>query len=127
MKTEGSLICRYVVLLTPVFSTTAGYLVVVINDVAGAQLDGAKLTCLMVASATSAAAASWKWLTGWQQHERLVADGLAEPRRPAVELIPKRSRHSDARKRRTLTLVTEMPLGKKVPRATVPRAPRSRT
>ena len=122
MKTEGSLISRYVAFLTPLFSTAAGYLVTVINDVTGAQLDGAQLTCLMVTSGTSAAAASWKWLTGWQQHERLVADGLVAPRRPAVESTNKRSTHSYARKRRGFTLVTEIPLGK-----AVPRAPHSKT
>ena len=121
MKTEGSPISRYVAFLTPLFSTAAGYLVTVINDVTGAPLDGARLTCLMVTSATSAAAASWKWLTGWQQHERLVADGLAEPRRPAVESSRKRRTRSYTRKRRGLTLVTQVPAGK-----TVPRAPRSK-
>jgi hypothetical protein len=122
MTTEGSLISRYVVFLTPPFSTAAGYLVKVIDDATGAQLDGAQLTCLMVTSATSAAVASWKWLTGWQQHERLVADGLAEPRKPAVGLAQKRSTHPYARRRRGFTLVTEIPPG-----TTVPRAPRPRT
>jgi hypothetical protein len=105
MKTEGSLISRYVALLTPLFSTAAGYLVAVLNDVTGAGLDGAQLTCLMVTSATSAAAASWKWLTGWQQHERLVAEGLIEPRKPAVESIARRSTHLYSRKRRGFTLL----------------------
>ncbi len=122
MKTEGSLISRYVALLTPPSTAAAGYLVLVVNDVTGAQVDGARLTCLVVVAATSATAASWKWLTGWQQHERLVADGLAEPRSPAVTSRQERGTQPYARRRHRFTLVTEVPFGK-----TVPRAPRSET
>jgi hypothetical protein len=122
MKTEGSLISRYVALLTPLSTSAAGYLVLVVNDVTGAQVDGARLTCLVVVAATSATAASWKWLTGWQQHERLVADGLAEPRRPAPQPRQERGTRPYARRRHRFTLVTEVPSG-----TTVPRAPGSRT
>ena len=37
---------------------------------------------------TSALASSWKWLTGWQQHERLVAQGLDLPAKTKGEVAP---------------------------------------
>jgi hypothetical protein len=43
----------------------------------------------MVAVALSTLGAGWKWLTGWQQHERLVAQGLAVPVRKSRERAPK--------------------------------------
>jgi hypothetical protein len=122
MRTEGSLVARYVAFLTPLFSTAAGYLATVIDDLTGAHLDGAQLTCLIFTSATSATAASWKWLTGWQQHESLVANGLVEPRRSAVATARRGGPRSYARARHGITLVTEMPPG-----TTAPRSPGSRT
>lgn len=77
---ETSTIGRGVTLLTPVFAIAAGWLAgVVAKVVPGAHLDRAQITTFMVAAATAALTAAWKWLQGWQQHERLVAAGQASP------------------------------------------------
>ena len=36
-------------------------------------------------AATAALAAAWKWMQGWQQHERLVALGRDVPRKPGPQ------------------------------------------
>lgn len=46
------------------------------------QLDDVQISAFMVTVATSALASAWKWFTGWQQHELLVAHGLDVPRVP---------------------------------------------
>lgn len=62
---------RIVTLLTPVFAGLAGSLSVwMAENLPGAPaVDEAGLTAIFVAGATSATAAAWKWLQGWQRHE----------------------------------------------------------
>jgi hypothetical protein len=79
VQTEASWLPRFVALLTPFFAAAAAWVAAWIADHTGVQLDEAQIALLMVAVATSALAASWKWLSGWQQHERLVAQGLTVP------------------------------------------------
>jgi hypothetical protein len=77
---EASWLGRGVALFTPVFAVAAGWLAgVVAQWVPGAQLDQTQVTSFMVAATTTALGAGWKWLQGWQQHERLVAEGKAAP------------------------------------------------
>jgi hypothetical protein len=81
-KAEGSTIGRVVALLTPVFAIAAGWLAGFVADIVpGANLDKTQIVAFMIAAATAALSASWKWLRGWQQHERLVAEGHAQPRK----------------------------------------------
>jgi hypothetical protein len=81
--TEASFIGRFVALLTPIFviaaGTIAGY---VAKHFSGVALDQTQIVALMIAAATAALSAAWKWLQGWQQHEQLVAAGMARPRKP---------------------------------------------
>jgi len=82
--TEGSLMGRFVALLTPVFTVLAGAGAGwVAENIPGVALDPAQITAFMVAAAGSALTAAWKWLQGWQQHERMVAFGSAAARRAA--------------------------------------------
>jgi hypothetical protein len=77
---EGSLIGRFVALLTPVLAILAGLLADwVARLIPGAHLDTTQVTTFMVTAATAVAGADWKWLQGWQQHEQLVANGNATP------------------------------------------------
>ncbi|MEV4003477.1 hypothetical protein [Actinomadura sp. NPDC049753] len=77
---EASWLGRGVALFTPVFAVAAGWLAgVVAQLVPGAHLDETQVTTFMVAASTAALGSGWKWLQGWQQHERLVADGKAAP------------------------------------------------
>lgn len=64
---------RIVTVLTPVFAGLAGSASVWMADnLPGApQISEDGLTAIFVAGATSATAAAWKWLQGWQQHEAL--------------------------------------------------------
>jgi len=81
---EGSLLGRGVALLTPVFAIAAGWIAgVIAHLVPGANLDQTQIVAFMIAVSTSALTAAWKWLQGWQQHESLVAQGLAPPRKQA--------------------------------------------
>ncbi|WP_187438083.1 hypothetical protein [Actinomadura decatromicini] len=48
------------------------------------------MTAFMVAGATAALGAGWKWLQGWQQHESYVAEGKAPPVRSSREREQKR-------------------------------------
>jgi hypothetical protein len=97
VETEDSWLPRIVAILTPFFAMAAGWLAAWVADHTGVQLDQAQITAFMVAVALSALGASWKWLTGWQQHERLVAQGLAVPVKkgekapmppPAIAAVP---------------------------------------
>src|SRR5664279_95364 len=81
---EGSLLGRGVALLTPILPIEAGWIAgVVAHLVPGANLDQTQIVAFMIAVSTSALTAAWKWLQGWQQHESLVAQGLAPPRKQA--------------------------------------------
>ena len=71
---------RWVALLTPVFVVVAAWAARrVAQLVPGAHLDQTELVSLMVASATAALAAVWKWFEGWHQHELLVAEHKEQP------------------------------------------------
>jgi hypothetical protein len=72
---------RFVALLTPVFAVAAAWVAgAVAQVVPGAHLDQNQLVVFMVTAATAVLAAGLKWLHGWQQHERLVAEGKHQPR-----------------------------------------------
>lgn len=78
---ETSMLGRFVALLTPVFVVAAGWVAgAVAKAVPGAHLDQNQLVAFMVISATAALTSGLKWLHGWQQHERLVAEGMEQPR-----------------------------------------------
>lgn len=77
--TEQSLIPRFVALLTPVFVIAAGAVAGWVAQHTGAQLDQGQVATFMVTASSSALAAAWKWLHGWQQHEHRVAQGLDAP------------------------------------------------
>jgi hypothetical protein len=80
--TEASWLPRIVAILTPFFTVFAGWFASWVGQHTGVKLDQTQMAALMVAAATSAFGASWKWLHGWQQHEQLVAQGLDVPRKP---------------------------------------------
>ncbi|WP_121438063.1 hypothetical protein [Actinomadura pelletieri] len=77
---EGSWLGRGVALFTPVFAVAAGWLAGVVAEyVPGAKLDETQVTTFMVAASTAALGAGWKWLQGWQEHEKAVAEGKTAP------------------------------------------------
>lgn len=79
-KSETSLIARFVAFLTPVFAVLAGWLAGwAATAWPGLHLDPAQIVTFMTAVAVAALTAAWKWLHGWQQHERLVAAGRTKP------------------------------------------------
>jgi hypothetical protein len=81
-QAEGSLIGRFVAIITPFFALFAGWLAgVVAKAVPGVNLDKGQIVAFMVAVATAALTAGWKWLQGWQQHEQNVAAGKS----PAIK------------------------------------------
>lgn len=80
---EGSLIGRFVAIITPFFALFAGWLAgVVANAIPGVTLDKGQIVAFMVAVTTVALTAGWKWLQGWQQHEQNVADKKSPPIKP---------------------------------------------
>lgn len=90
--TEGSLIGRFVALLSPLFAIAAGWLAgVVATKVPGAQLNQTQVASFMVAASTTALTATWKWLAGWQQHEQLVSQGAVSPRKVANASAPSKT------------------------------------
>lgn len=90
---EASWLGRGVALFTPVFAVAAGWLAgVVAQLVPGADLDETQVTTFMVAATTAALGSGWKWLQGWQQHERLVADGKAAPVKSSQERRSRKAR-----------------------------------
>jgi hypothetical protein len=77
---EGSLLGRFVAIITPFFALFAGWLAgVVAHAVPGVTLDPGQIVAFMVAVATTVLTTGWKWLQGWQQHEQNVADGKSPP------------------------------------------------
>jgi hypothetical protein len=94
---EVSWLGRGVALLTPVFAVAAGWLGgIVAQVVPGANLDEDQVTAFMVAATTAALGAGWKWLQGWQQHEKAVTEGKAMPVRSGKE---RKERKARARRR----------------------------
>jgi hypothetical protein len=79
VETETSWLGRIVSILTPFAAIAAGWLAAWVAKHTGAQLDQAHITAFIVATALSALGAAWKWLTGWQQHERLLAQVWPSP------------------------------------------------
>lgn len=67
---------RIVVLLTPVFVAISGWLSTwAAQNLPGIPpLDSDWLTGIFVAGALSAATAAYKWIDGWQKHERDARD-----------------------------------------------------
>jgi hypothetical protein len=78
---EASILPRVVTLLTPIFAIGAAVVAGWIGQVTGAVVDQGQITVLMSLAATSALTAAWKWMQGWQQHERLVAMGSDVPKK----------------------------------------------
>lgn len=88
-QVETSLIPRFVALATPLFAIVAGWIAGwAARALPGLQLDQTQIVTFMTAAAVAALSASWKWLHGWQQHERLVAEGRDKPVRPAPGPTP---------------------------------------
>ena len=86
---EGAIINRVVLLITPVLTAVAAWLAALIaRHVPGVTLDQTQIVSFMIAIVAVCLAGSWKWLQGWQQHELLVAKGLAAPIKPVIALIP---------------------------------------
>ena len=84
-QAEGSLVGRFVAILTPFFAILAGGLAGwVAKKFPGVQLDTGQIVAFMVAAATAAITAGFKFLSGWQQHEQNVADGKS----PAIRQAP---------------------------------------
>ena len=84
-QTENSLISRFVTIFTPIFVIAAGWIGgIVAKHVPGVHLDQTQIVTFMTAVATSGLVVVWKWLQGWQQHEALVAQGKARPRKPGA-------------------------------------------
>jgi hypothetical protein len=79
VETETSWAGRLVSILTPFAAIAAGWLAALVAKHTGVELDQTQITAFIAAASLSALTAGWKWLTGWQQHERLVAQGLAVP------------------------------------------------
>ena len=52
---------------------------VIARNVPGVTLDQTQVVSFMIAIVAVCLAAAWKWLSGWQQHELLVAQKLAAP------------------------------------------------
>jgi hypothetical protein len=93
---EGSLVGRFVTIITPFFTLFSGWLAgLVAHAIPGVQLDRGQIVAFMVAVSTATLTAALKWLHGWQQHEQNVADGkvapIASPQAPLSErLLPAR-------------------------------------
>jgi hypothetical protein len=77
---ETSLIPRFVALLTPVFVIASAWVAGLAAQVLpGLALDQGQIATFMTSASVAALASAWKWLQGWQQHERRVAEGSASP------------------------------------------------
>jgi hypothetical protein len=90
-QAEGSLIGRFVAVLTPFFAIFAGGLAGwVARKFPGVHLDPGQVVAFMVAAATAALTAAFKFMAGWQQREQNVADGKSLPiRQPATTKPPR--------------------------------------
>lgn len=90
-QAEGSLIGRFVAILTPFFAIFAGGIAGwVAREFPGVHLDAGQIVAFMVAAATAALTAAFKFMAGWQQHEQNVADGKSLAiRQPATTKPPR--------------------------------------
>jgi hypothetical protein len=85
---EGAIINRVVLLIAPVLTAVAAWLAALIaRHVPGVTLDQTQIVSFMIAIVAVCLAGAWKWLQGWQQHELLVAQGLAAPIKPVIAMI----------------------------------------
>jgi len=82
---ESSILPRIVAILTPFFAIAAAGFASWVGKNTGVAVDQGQITVLMSFAATAALAAAWKWMQGWQQHERLVALGRDVPRKPGPQ------------------------------------------
>ncbi|HEY4991309.1 MAG TPA: hypothetical protein VII33_04420 [Nakamurella sp.] len=82
---ESSILPRIVAILTPFFAIAAAGFASWVGKNTGVVVDQGQITVLMSFAATAALAAAWKWMQGWQQHERLVALGRDVPRKPGPQ------------------------------------------
>jgi hypothetical protein len=86
---EGAIINRVVLLLTPFLTAGAAWLAgVIAHNVPGVTLDQTQIVSFMIAIVVVCLAGAWKWLQGWQQHELLVAWKLAAPLKPVISPAP---------------------------------------
>jgi hypothetical protein len=84
---EGAIINRVVLLIAPVLTAVAAWLAALIaRHVPGVTLDQTQIVSFMIAIVAVCLAGAWKWLQGWQQHELLVAQGLAAPIKPVIAM-----------------------------------------
>jgi hypothetical protein len=86
---EGAVINRVVLLLTPFVTAAAAWVAgVIARHVPGVTLDQTQVVSFMIAIVVVCLASAWKWLQGWQQHELLVAQRLAAPLKAVISAIP---------------------------------------
>ena len=83
------MIGRVVLIATPLLTAGAAWVAgLVARHVPGVTLDQTQIVSFMIAIVAVCAGLAWKWLQGWQQHELLVAHGLAAPIKPVIRTIP---------------------------------------
>jgi hypothetical protein len=75
---EGSIIGRVVAILTPIFAAIAAEIAGWTAKEIGVELNKAEIVAFMIAVATTALTAGWKWLEGLQKHEQRVSEGTAK-------------------------------------------------
>ena len=86
---EQSLIGRFLAILAPVFALLAGGVAAWAGQhVPGLTLNQPEIATFMATVVTTVLASAWKWLQGWQQHEWLVAQGRAVPRKAGPAPAP---------------------------------------
>jgi hypothetical protein len=86
---EGAVINRVVLLVTPFLTAAAAWIAgLIARHVPGLTLDQTQVVSFMIAIVAVCLAGAWKWFQGWQQHELLVAQRLAAPIKAVVSAIP---------------------------------------
>jgi hypothetical protein len=86
---EGAVINRVVLLLTPFVTAAAAWVAgLIARHVPGVTLDQTQVVSFMIAIVAVCLAGAWKWLQGWQQHELLVAQRLAAPLKAVISAVP---------------------------------------
>jgi hypothetical protein len=86
---EGAVINRVVLMLTPFVTAAAAWVAgLIARHVPGVTLDQTQVVSFMIAIVAVCLAGAWKWLQGWQQHELLVAQRLAAPLKAVISSVP---------------------------------------
>jgi hypothetical protein len=86
---EGAIINRVVLIVTPFLTIGAAWLAGLVGrHVPGVTLDQTQIVSFMIAIVVLCLSGLWKWLSGWQQHELLVAQRLAAPLKPVIGVLP---------------------------------------